>query len=348
MKGIRRQAKATAVRLTNRALVRRVSTHLLRNRTLFLAYHGVAPDEEELDAWTLVRTSAFRAQMEFLKENFDCIRIDQALGRGLTGACTRPAAVVTFDDGYANNLHVALPILAQLDIPATVYVVTGLVQDRELLWPDTIWFAAKRSCASEIDLTGIAEPLGSYRFGADRERWQEGVLRLLEDVKKAPAQAREEIVDRIAERFRAECPSGDLAIPVEGNVFSPLGEEEVRELSASPLITIGAHSHCHNLLDRIPLDAAEASVEKSKEILQDWSGTSVDHFAYPNGNYTPDLIRVVRRAGFRSAATWDRGYFRPEDDPFTIKRLGVGADTSLETFKALAGGLLALRQIRAG
>jgi peptidoglycan/xylan/chitin deacetylase (PgdA/CDA1 family) len=321
--------------------------HLLRTRTLFLAYHGVAPDAEEFDAWTLVRASAFRAQMEFLKENFDCISMDQAL-EGRREGCRRPGAVVTFDDGYANNLEVALPILTDLGIPATIYVVTGIVQERELLWPDAIWFAAKRSGVTDIDLSGIADPLGSYRFGTAREDWQEGVLEILEDVKRTPSEVRRETVEKIAARFMAQSTTGNKVVQVEGNVFSPLKEDEIRELAASPLISLGAHTHCHSLLDRIPLDAARESIEKSKRILEDMTGKAIDHFAYPNGNFNRDIVRIVQEAGFRSAVTWETGYFKPEDDPFAIKRFGVGADTSPEAFKALVSGLLTIRKMWVG
>jgi len=279
--------------------------------------------------------------MEYLKDNYDCISIEDALGRD-----KRPkqhqSAVITFDDGYANNLEIALPVLEDLGIPAIIYVTSRHVCERRLFWPDKIWLAAKRSAVSKIDLSGLAESIGVYDLGGSGEQWQENVLRILEDVKKTDPSRREEIADEIVTRFGNSHEAKPFDIKVEDNVFTPLTQEQVSKLAAHPLITIGAHSHCHNLLDQLPLPQAEESILESRGILEKLTGKKIEHFSYPNGNYTTDIIDIVQNAGFRSAVTVQPGFYKNGDDPYRIRRFGVGAHMSIDLFKAKLTGIFEL------
>jgi len=313
--------------------------HINRRSTIFLMYHGICPDDHDTEAWTLVRQSSFREQMRFLKDAFECISIDEALKRDGTGA-RRPAAVVTFDDGYANNLEIALPVLVELAIPAAVYVTTHNVLERCLFWNDTILLAARKSAVRRIDLQGIADPLGCYSFDGAGEEWYESVAAIWEDVKRVDPNERDSIVERIVARFRETKGSSPFQLETEGNVFTPLTRAQVARLADDPLITIGAHSHAHDLLDRIPLVEAERSIGTSKQILQNLTGREVRHFSYPNGNYNPAVIDALKRAGFVSSATTRNGYFMPGSSPYEISRYGVGAWTTQPLFRAMCTGIL--------
>jgi peptidoglycan/xylan/chitin deacetylase (PgdA/CDA1 family) len=99
---------------------------------------------------------------------------------------------------------------------------------------------------------------------------------------------------------------------------------ELAELAADRRVTIGAHSHCHNLLDQIPLAEAEASMELSRRLLREWTGQEVAHFAWPNGNHDAALRHAAARLGFRSAAALDNRLWRAGADRFALPRLAIG------------------------
>ena len=314
-----------------------------RRKTAFLGYHGVFPEAEPAVAWTLVSASSFRRQMQHINQCFDCISIEEALTNDAPRR-SKPAAVVTFDDGYANNLKVALPILEAYHIPAVVYVTTGNVVARELFWPDVIWMVASNASPLSVDLSDLGAPLSRYDLSAEDGTFVEEILRLLEDVKKIPARLRKSVVVSIAEKFDTTSRNQAPYPAAEGHIFTPLTTEEVAILSRHPLITIGAHTHCHNLLDQIPLHQARDTIIRSKKVLEEITGVEIRHFAYPNGNFNDAIIDVVKAAGFRSAITFDPGFFSAPGDPFRIKRFGVGADMALDTFKAKLTGIFELRR----
>ena len=89
-----------------------------RNSVSVLMYHEVLEDEEDIDAWTVIRASDFRKQMEYLKSHHDVISLDAAceLMRNVDRIKAKHA-VVTFDDGYTGNRRVVLPIMAELNSP---------------------------------------------------------------------------------------------------------------------------------------------------------------------------------------------------------------------------------------
>jgi peptidoglycan/xylan/chitin deacetylase (PgdA/CDA1 family) len=325
------------------ALGQGVAAHLHRNMTAFIMYHGVSRDSEELESTTFVKESQFRRQMEFVRAAFDCLTIDEALERD-GSAIRRPGVVITFDDGYANNADIALPILEAFEIPAVIYITTRNVLERRLFWPDEVWIAVKRSGVREIDLSGIVETLRKYRFYGHGAQWQTAVHDLMEDLKRTHPSRRAEVVDAVVQRFRETAGAKYFEMEPESNLFTPLTKKQVEALSSHPLITIGSHSHCHNLLNQIPLSQAKESILTSKEILERLTRRKIEHFSYPNGNLTPEIMCVLRDLGFRSAVSVPPGYFAPGDNPFFIKRFMPGAYMSLNTFKAMLTGIFSLRR----
>jgi peptidoglycan/xylan/chitin deacetylase (PgdA/CDA1 family) len=83
---------------------------------------------------------------------------------------------------------------------------------------------------------------------------------------------------------------------------------------------IGAHTCTHPRLSRIPRAQAKEEIRASKKKLEDRFGQSIEHFAYPFGDYDEEVVEMVREAGFRTACTMDRGVNDRGMDPFRLKR----------------------------
>jgi peptidoglycan/xylan/chitin deacetylase (PgdA/CDA1 family) len=116
--------------------------------------------------------------------------------------------------------------------------------------------------------------------------------------------------------------------------------EALQRLAASRFVTIGAHSHDHQLLTRIGADAARASIARSRDLLRRWTGQAVDHFAYPSGAYDDEVMRLVQDLGFRSAVTTEGGLWTVRAPLHAIPRIAVGRYDSAAVFGInLLGGL---------
>lgn len=329
-------------RLARRMLARGPAYRLARTRVLaggaltILMYHTVGRDDEVFDAWTVVRRGDFLRQVEWLRRHYDVVSLDEALQA--RAAASRPRAVITFDDGEAGLHEHLLPLLAREAMPVTVYIATGQIVTGRPYWFDRVMNAAQLEGPMPLRLEGL--PAVTLAAARNEPGWREiGVV--LEALKGLAPQAREEATDAL-ELALAAAPLRRFT------PLRPMTLEQLQALSASPWVTIGAHTHCHSLLDQLPLDAALQTIERSRQLLREWTGRPVEHFAFPNGNHSVALVRAVEALGFRSAMATGKGLWRPGEGRFAIQRVPVGRWDDLDKFRLdLLGGAAAAWSPRA-
>jgi peptidoglycan/xylan/chitin deacetylase (PgdA/CDA1 family) len=338
--GIKKILRDTAYRsLSSEAVLKPLRKMRLGGKAVVLMYHELAPDTEDIEAWTVVRKSDFVRQMEYLSSEFnivslrDALRLmnDPARGNG------RPMAVVTFDDGYTGNRRILLPAIKSLNIPVTVFVATKAVQDSNIYWYDRLISAVQRETMVELDLNDLG--LGLYNINRERgaENWRQ-IEMLLAGLKAVEPVRRARTVEDILKRLGA----------LRGKDYYKLDHltnEEVRELSACPLVTIGAHSHCHSILTQLSYEDMRESVKASKLLLEKWTGRDVPYFSYPNGNYDENVIDALKAEGFECSVTTEARAWDRADSVFTIPRIGIGRYDSMDLFKIkVSGGIRNLFQ----
>lgn len=313
----------------------------LRRRTAssgitVLAYHDLAPDGVDIEAWTVVRESDFLRQMDYLMRYYNVVSLDQALARMCGSIDTvRPLAVVTFDDGASGSTDVLLPIVEACRIPVTIYVATRQIVDGTPYWFDQLINGLQVDATVDVNLQSFG--LGRYRINEVRgpRNWNE-IERLLEALKSLDPARRPEAVQV---GLSAVTPGARRR---NGRVL-PMEIADVQALAGSPLVTIGSHSHCHSILTQLAPDQASHSICESKALLEKWTGRTVEHFAYPNGSHDENTISIVRNLGFRSAVTFEWGVWRSNDSLFRIPRISVGRYDSLAQYRLnVAGGLRSL------
>lgn len=294
------------------ALFRRLN----RNRVAVLMYHGVLPDQDTLakDAWLHVRTSEFRWQMAFLKRHFNVVRLSDALA-GNIGDGQRPAAVITFDDGYANNAQHALPILSELGLPATIYVATGYLNTRRWFWWDKLHYAHQQH--------GFTYP----------EAW-------IGQLKALPP-------NQIDDAVNAALAEAGVALPdAAPDSFCAMNHAELQAVLASGLIDIGSHTHGHEIIERLGPEALQKTLDDSLATLRQ-QGVETRLFAAPNGDYVDSQIAQLQACGFASCAATHEGLWDAPQQPFRIPRLGIGRGANRDWFALMTSGALPwLRQLK--
>ncbi|MDF1708936.1 MAG: polysaccharide deacetylase family protein [Paracoccaceae bacterium] len=293
-----------------------------------LCYHTLGADDQGPDAWTALRIADFRTQIALLRRWFDIVDMDDAFDETRARAGGKPLAVVTFDDGDIGLYRHLIPALEDLAIPVTVYIATHQIESGTPYWFDRVMNALQAPVAVELAL----DELGRWRFGTQTggARWQ--VLGpLLEAMKTLTPERRAELAQSIVAQ------AGDGA--GQGEPLGPMSVTQVQALAACPGVTIGAHSHCHNLLDQIPLDQARQSILTSRDLLREWTGQAVRHFAYPNGNHDAALRELLREEGFATAVALDNRLALPGGDLFALSRIAVGRYDPLWRVRLRLAGL---------
>jgi peptidoglycan/xylan/chitin deacetylase (PgdA/CDA1 family) len=304
-----------------------------------LAYHRVGDPHAGTEAGdpALMSASAagFEWQMSYLSRHFDVLPLTDVVDR-LRGGRTLPpsAAAITFDDGYRDNYDVAFPVLCRLDLPATVFLVTGFVGDRRPLWWDEMAMAIATAGAHEVEIEGVGSlPLTTRRA---RRRATAAVRR---HMKALPEEERRPLIDALLRQLDPG-PGPETAVPA-------LTWWQARAMSREGF-TFGAHTHTHPILTQLPPEQAEWEVVESKRIVECELGTPVTLFAYPNGrrgDLNGQTRHLVAGAGFDAAVSLIHGSNVPgaaDLDLYALRRVYVGSDDRAVFVAKVSGAFDAL------
>jgi peptidoglycan/xylan/chitin deacetylase (PgdA/CDA1 family) len=324
-----------------RGRVRRLAfkvTHAREPRAAILVYHRIA--EPGCDPFSLaVSPRRFAAQLDGLRSHYSIVPLRELAAAVAAGRVPHRAVAITFDDGYADNLYGAWPLLAAAAAPATVFVVAGRVGAVEEFWWDRLarWVLHSPKLPTDFSLhidgaPRLREAIGakygppvdamdnswSMRSSHDpsprhrlfRELW--GFLRTLrEDVRE---RAMNDLGSRIEDGLR---PRSELR---------PLSEEELLRLGADGLIEIASHGMTHSRLAELPVDGQRWEVCESRSRLESLLGSPVTTFAYPFGtpdDYTRDTIRLLADGGYTAACMNVSGWIVAGVDRYELPRMRV-------------------------
>jgi peptidoglycan/xylan/chitin deacetylase (PgdA/CDA1 family) len=310
----------------------RVRHQVSANGITVLMYHDLGADDDDYPVWQLVKESSFRAQMAYLRSVYDIVGLDDAVRqRQSLSSSDRPRAVITFDDGLSGNADYLLPIVRELRLPVTIYVATEHLERQRPAWTDRVVNALQYREPAQLRLERFGLGRVAITGSTDVERWA-SIQRLLDAIKPMPRPAADDVAAEIEAQAGGSIPA-----------LLPLSLQQLADLAAEPLVTLGSHTHGHELLDQLDDDAAAATISRSVELLRSWTGRSIDHFAYPNGSYRPSTVEVVRSLGFASATTVAKGIWRRTDSVFEIPRVHVSRFDSQDRFVAeTLGGVRSL------
>jgi peptidoglycan/xylan/chitin deacetylase (PgdA/CDA1 family) len=273
-----------------------------------LIYHHVLIGNNLFDN-NSVDKACFRWQMRLIKRIFNVITLDQAVEFLNQGVIPRRAIVITFDEGYTDNLTHAQPILQEYDLPCT-YFITGAAITSGHLWNEDINHALEYTHNTSLDL----------------QMFDLGVLSTLtHEDKRSTASI-------IIEKFKYQTPSVQAQwvkqlILIAGSPSAPrqlLTAQQLLELSNCKGVTIGCHTMTHPMFSYISAEVAKQDVLDCKQYLTELVKKPIEHFAYPYGEYGKHFhaehMNVIASLDFKSAVTTDEGAVEQQSSFYMIKR----------------------------
>lgn len=274
---------------------------------LVLIFHRVLESPDPLLPDEPDRTS-FAAQIQLLAQSFTVLPLQEAAVRLSTDTLPRRSVSITFDDGYANNLHFAAPIMLAAGVPATVFVSPGFL-DGGRMFNDSVIEAIRRAPKS-LDLTEFGIPHGSLMNDRARVACYRKILGQLKFLEPAERER------RIAKLVKTV----DIALPDDLMLTS----EQLRSLHRKGF-EIGAHTMHHPILCSTPDHDAEMEIRQSRNHLECLLQSEVRSFAYPNGlpgrDYAARHVEMARRTGFTVAVSTAWGASHRNSDPLQLPRV---------------------------
>jgi len=254
------------------------------------------------------------------RSRVDLVSLDEMHRRMSEGDFGRRFVCFTFDDGYRDNRTWAYPILKKYEVPFGIYLPTSFPDRIGELW----WIALERVIATSghiglvidgkdrwFDCRSVEGKRDAYSY----VYWWLRSLPAEEDVRK--------VVRDLCERYQV-----DMAAICEELCMS---WDELAELAADPLVTIGAHTVNHVMLQKVPECAVRSEMQMGRVVIEAALGVKPTHFAYPVGDRSSAgqrEFRIAAEVGFKTAVTTRPGvlFARHGKHLMALPRISLNGD----------------------
>ncbi|WP_207060987.1 glycosyltransferase [Motiliproteus sp. SC1-56] len=292
-------------------LVRALATHLSpggeKGTLSILIYHRIHRETSE-QGFDYFPESSLDWQMYLVSKIFNPVPLRQAIEQLQSGTLPPRALAVTFDDGYADNLTLAMPLLRKYGIEATCFIAGVGVQEGRL-WNDKLIEAISRSPLESLDLGPLKLGVFSLKTAGERRR---AIAGLLETLKPMHPEEQRRTLDRILEA---------AGVQIKERLI--LSEDQIRELHNQGM-DIGCHSMNHPMLTKVDLEYARRDINIAKDELERIISAPVDLFAYPYGkpceHFQPSHEKLVEEIGFSAALSTAWGANSCHTNRYALKR----------------------------
>ncbi len=274
-----------------------------------LTYHGVCPDGLFTEKWIpshFLKLSEFQKQMVYVAKHLKPVSLKQAV-KFLKKEKNKRFIVITFDDGYANNFHLALPVLQKLGIPATIFLTTRYIEKQDLFPFDKIRL---------LNYWGIKNvSMNSYLNN--------------------PISQLHRQLNEIWHKHK------HLLTEKQWEILRPLTIEEIKKMKSTGLIDFGAHTHSHCILKNESRDKREKEIAISVKRVKEIPGQYEVPFSFPNGQIgdfdKEDKLYVKNLCYCAVSGIW--GHNDYYTNLFKLRRYPIGLYHSLDIFKLEISGL---------
>ena len=312
-----------------------------RKKITILTLHGVAGEHPEANwapLWPRITPEKLDAVLSQLGKHYEFVSFGNAVDM-IAGSVPvkNNSLVLTFDDGYRNNITEAWPVLKKHNAPAIFFVATGFVETNRAFWIDRLDYALQKSpdAARRISANGVEFDLR----GLSGEQLRDGYTHLRLSVKNAISDDDEMLGIFASMSESLEKSSGSAIVDVlERDPYASIAAWPDLQTASRDGVTVGSHSVDHFRLDSVPRNAVDEQLVQSKAAIEEKLKLQCDYFCFPNGSFNEFVLQRTKEAGYTAAVSTLRGLNSVGDDLFRLKRYTMPAKaTAFDILLAISG-----------
>ena len=304
-------------------------------KLLVLMYHRILPLNDirvkTEEPGMIVTPETFKKHLEILSEYFQFTTISQWVEGNNFQNKHSHACAITFDDGWLDNYEFAYPILKELNIPATIYIVTDMIGTNKTFWPERLVslihsiYQKSPKLWSSPDTRWLRDFSNNFDYSTSIPN-ENDIAQIIDNLKNLTDMEINKQLDSIEKKL-----SIDSVQPP-----SLLSWEQVTEMSNSNLVEIGCHTSTHTRLNKnIMSDVLHDEIVRSKKIIEAQISKPVKTFCFPNGDFNEEALNLVRE-NYIGAVTTQTGWNPQDSDNFILKRFGVHEDSTNDKISFLS------------
>ena len=251
---------------------------------------------------------------------YDIVSLDEFRRRLDNGGAGRRCVSFTLDDGYADNFHHAYPVFEKHEVPFTIYVCTGLM-DQSI----DLWWQELEDIVLAADQLDVFLNRRQHLFDTRTTKQKyEAFERIYWSLRRMPLDLQLETFAEIRGKYAQY-----VASPAESD--TPLSWDMLAQMERSGLLTVGAHTVRHYALSKLSVDEAKTEIATSRDVIEQHTGSKPMHFAYPYGDALSAAARefgIVKKLGFSTGVTTRKGVIFREhaDHAFALPRVSLNGD----------------------
>ncbi len=288
-----------------------------------LVYHRIIPEGKSISP--AVSRKNFLKQLEYLKKHYRVISLDEGIRRFKEKNLPPRTVCITFDDGYRDVFTEAFPCLKKFNLPFTLFLSSGLIEEGKLSWTEKINQAVENTTLSFLKLSwkgGISYPLRSFQ---EKKIFCE---KIEEELLQVSPSLREKIMEEILSQT-GESKSPSLM----------LNWDEIKKMWESGLLGLGSHSLTHPVMIYLSEEELKKEVVLSKKLIQEKISAPVKGFSYPSATFDERVIEKIKEADYEYALDVGGQINKYDQDLYQLKRIHI-EDEPLYVFACEVKGIL--------
>jgi len=300
-----------------------------------LMFHRVLNGDTDrtIDDAIWIKKEEFEKTILFLKNHFEFISLNELIeGRKKE----KRTCIITFDDGWLDTYQIAFPVLLLHNVPATVFIPTGMVGTNKIFWFERVSRVINQLSENDDGISNVKKHMGKIvdtKIIEKSNSRQELYHSFVQELKKFSPYIIEEIVDTFEQKFVAA--DNDRQ---ETRVL--MNWDEIKGMSDSS-ISFGSHCVNHSILINLTYKEKLFEIVASRKTLIERKINFVDCISFPNGIYDQEVLDISRKAGYKLLLTASINKCGEGESPLLAHRIGINNSVSSDT------GLLAYSIIKA-
>lgn len=293
------------------------------NINVILLYHGVSKHLSngiENHSFKHINYREFEKHMRYLKKNCSVLSMNDLIEFKKNNIkCPKNSVIISFDDGFENNYSVAAPILDQLNLPATFYITSGLIETDILFWVDIIEDCINRTKQKYINIKLNKKNI-TLSLINDIDKIY-AINKIKNYCKRVNYKIKDKIINNLINETKIK--------PSEKNChnYKKMNWQQLKQLHDNKLFLIGGHSSTHNILSLQSSKEMKDDILSSIKYLEDNLNSKIIHYSYPEGqqiHYNEEVKDFLKLQGIKCSPSAIPGLNNSASDLFELRRIMIG------------------------
>lgn len=304
-----------------------------RNKLTLLMYHGFTNESLgrffELSDGKHVKLDNFKFQLKYLKKNYCFLTLEKFLEYKRFGKkLPKHPLIITIDDGYKSNFKLAYPLLKKMKIPATIFLTTDFVENKNFLLTDKIEYSLAMA-KPRIYYNKIFDEGQVFRINSENKKTYLRKFKLF--LKSIPRELQLNFVNKLESLFNFKLHFGKDIL----EIYQPLDWSDIKLMLKSGLISFGSHTHTHSILSLCSSNELDHELVTSKNLVEKRLNLDCNLFSYPNGtakDFNEVVIKKLKSLGYSCALTTIPGFNDIASDVYQLKRIAIDSRMNKQEF----------------